>query len=658
MSIQKENIIKRTGILTGVLLFLLVLVGIRIIYIQVKDGKKYEDISMSISEKLDTIYANKGNVYASDGSLLATSMFRYEVRMDVVTIDEKVFKDSLPKLSRKLASFMGETPEFYEHKIRQARKDKNRYLFIARNLNYPDYQTLKSFPIFNLGPNKGGFITLQNTVREHPLGKIAQRTIGYDDYRGTPGIEGAFAAELRGKNGMRLKQKIAKGQWKPIRDFNEIEPQDGKDIITTLDVNMQDIVHQALLKQLQEYKAFHGTAVVMEVSTGEVKAIVNLGVSKDSSYYEDRNYAVYEAYEPGSTFKIASMMIALEDKVIDTSTVVDTTGKKWRIGGEDVVDSGNTDHGVISMARALEVSSNVGIAKLVYKNYHDNPKKFLAGIKRIGLDKQLGLPIKGEGKPYFPEPGTKNWNGTSLPWMSYGYGIHMTPLQVLTFYNAIANNGTMVRPKFVKEISYQNNQKSAIIYPTEVINPKIASDETLKKLKAVMQNVVKRGTADKLYSPDYSIAGKTGTSQANYWTNNPSYISSFAGFFPYENPKYSCIVVVHIPKQKIYFGASVAGPVFQRIAHKIYAATPYINEVPNKEFKYVALENSYSKNQFSGKKQSIMPNVVGKPGMDAVNILENLGMKVKFTGTGKVLAQSIAPGSNIAKGNLVYLTNK
>lgn len=658
MSIQKPHIVKRTGILTGVLFFLLLLVGIRLVYIQIKDGKKYTDIALSITEKLDTIYANKGNIYAADGSLLATSMFRYEVRMDVVTIDKKIFKDSLPKLSRKLAAFFGETPAYYENKISQARKNKDRYLFIAKNLNYPDYQKLRAFPIFNLGPNKGGFITIQTTVREHPLGKIAQRTIGYDDYRGSPGIEGAFAAELRGKNGMRLKQKIAKGQWKPIRDFNEIEPKDGKDIITTLDVNMQDVVHQALLKQLREYKAFHGTAVVMEVSTGEIKAIVNLGSSKDSTYYEDRNYAVYEAYEPGSTFKIASMMIALEDKVIDTASIVDTTGKIWRIGGEEVIDSGNKDHGVISMARALEVSSNVGIAKLIYKNYHHQPQKFLEGIKRIGLDKQLGVPIKGEGKPYFPEPGTKKWNSISLPWMSYGYGIHMTPLQVLTFYNAIANNGVMVRPKFVKEVSYHNNKKNAIIYPTEIINPKIASDATLKKLKVVMQNVVKRGTATSLYSTDYSIAGKTGTSQANYWTNNPSYISSFAGFFPYENPKYSCIVVIHIPKQKTYFGASVAGPVFQKIAHKIYAATPHIFEVPNKEFKYIALENNFNNNQFNGSEKMLMPNLIGKPGMDAINILENMGMKVQFHGTGKVLAQSIEAGSSIAKGNIVYLTNK
>lgn len=658
MSISNENIIKKTGILTGFLLLLFAMVAVRILIIQAKEGKKYHKMSEGVTQKIDTIHANKGNVYSSDGSLLATSMFRYEVRMDVETIDEKILNDSLDKLSNKLSYFFGESSDFYKNKIKIAKAKKDRYLLIARNLNYTDYQTLKKFPIFKLGPNKGGFITIQTTVREHPLGKVAQRTIGYDDYRGRPGIEGAFAAELRGKNGMRLKQKIAKGQWKPINDFNEIEPQDGKDIITTLDVNMQDIVHQALMQQLISYKAQHGTAVLMEVSTGEVKAIVNLGINEDSTgYYEDRNYAVYEAYEPGSTFKVASLLVALEDKVIDTSTTVDTTGKIWRVGGKDVVDSGHTDYGVISAAKALEISSNVGIAKLIYQNYSNNPKKFVDGIKKLGLDKKLELPIKGEGKPYFPEPGTKNWNGTSLAWMSFGYGIHTTPLQMLTFYNAIANNGVMVRPKFVKEVSYQNNNKGAIIYPTEVINPKIASKQTLDKLKYVMKNVVKRGTATTLYSPDYSLAGKTGTSQANYWTTNPSYISSFVGFFPYENPKYSCIVVVHIPMQKFYYGSLVAGPVFQKIAHKIFAATPTINQVKKREVSYKVLNqsfNNYKTNQVS--KFKLMPNVVGLSGMDAVSLLENMGLNVQFQGNGSVIFQSIVVGTTINKGNTVYLT--
>ena len=658
MPLKQENIIRRTGIFTILLMLLLVLISVRIIIIQVRDGKKYQDISDSITEKIDTIYANKGNVYSADGSLLATSMFRYEIRMDVSTIDSQLLSDSLGVLSVKLSRFLGETPQFYKNRINEALKENNRYLFIARNLNYTDYQIIKKFPIFKLGANKGGFITIQTTIREHPLGKVAQRTIGYDDYRGSPGIEGAFAAELRGKDGLRLKQKIAKGQWKPINDNNEIEPQDGKDIITTIDVNMQDIVHHALLDQLVTYNAEHGTAILMEVSSGDVKAIVNLGKAKSGDYYEDRNYAVYESYEPGSTFKIASMLIALEDKVIDSSSVVDTTGKRWRISGRDVVDSGHTDYGVISAAKAMEISSNVGIAKLIYENYKDNPKKFTDGIKKLGLDKPLGVPIKGEGKPYFPEPGTKNWNGTALPWMSFGYGIHMTPLQMLTFYNAIANNGIMVRPKFVKEVSYQNNKKDAIIYPTEIINSKIASDKTISILKEMMKNVVLKGTARNIYSPDYSLAGKTGTSQANYWTANRSYISSFAGFFPFENPRYSCIVVVHIPNQATIYGSIVAAPVFKKIAHKIYAATPYINEVKKGKVKYTVLEKKYDDYNLYTKKSITMPNVVGMPVMDAVSLLENKGLSVHFNGITKVVSQSIESGLTINNKDVVYLTTK
>ncbi len=658
MSINQENIIKKTGLLTVFLILLLVIIAFRISYIQIKDGKKYQQMADDIAQKLDTIYANKGNVYSADGSLLATSMFRYEIRMDVATVDDNLLRDSLSALSKKLAQFFGETPDYFKKKIKQAQAEKNRYLFIARNLNYPDYQMIRSFPIFNQGANKGGFITIQNTVREHPFGKIAQRTIGYDDYRGAPGIEGAYAAELRGKNGMRLKQKIAKGQWKPISDFNEIEPQDGKDIITTIDVNMQDIVHHALLKQLLTYNAQHGTAVVMEVETGEVKAIVNLGKTKDSTYYEDRNYAVYEAYEPGSTFKTVSMLIALEDKVIDTAQTVDTAPGYWNVGSKFVRDSDGHNYGTISYARALELSSNVGFAKMIYNNYSQNPKKFLAGIKRIGLDQKLDVPIKGEGAPYFPEPGTKNWSGTSLAWMSFGYGIHVTPLQMLTFYNAIANNGVMVRPKFVKEVSYQNNKKNAIVYPTEIINPKIASDETLAQIKNMLKNVVKKGTAKNIYSPDYSLAGKTGTSKANYWTSNPSFVSSFTGFFPYENPKYSCIVVVHIPYQTSHYGSVVAGPVFQRIAQKIYATTSTVSKVKKGEYTYKSLENKYSKFDEIKKKSNVMPNVKGMPGMDAVTLLENMGLKVQYQGSGKVLAQSINAGTPIKKGNAVYLTNK
>ena len=657
MSVDRQHIVRKASFIFAVLLLLMVGIAAKVIFIQFKDGEKYKSLSNQITEKVDTIHANKGNVYAADGSLLATSMFRYEIRMDVMTIDQKVFNKEVASLSKELSKLLGKSTAYYKKRVRDARIQKNRYLFIARNLSYPQYRKMRSFPIFKLGANKGGFIAIQKTVREHPLGKVAARTIGYADYRGRPGIEGAFANELKGKDGQRLKQKIAKGQWKPINDENEIEPQDGKDIITTIDVNMQDIAHQALLEQLEKFEADHGTVVLMEVNTGEIKAIANLGRTKEGKYYEKRNYAVYESHEPGSTFKLMSMIVALEDKVIDTSTTVDTKNGIWKLHGKRIKDSNNKGYGVISAARALELSSNTGISKLIYNAYKNNPKKFVAGLRRMNLDQKLGLPIKGEGKPFIPHPDDKSWSGLSLAWMSHGYGVQLTPLQILTFYNAIANNGEMVKPKFVKEIRYQNNPKGSTLFEKEIINKKICSQTTVDKAKEMLRNVVKRGTATNIYSNEYSIAGKTGTCQAQYWTDSLHYIASFTGFFPVEKPKYSCIVVVHKPTKTSYYGNVVAAPVFKKIAQKIYARTTEVHEVENGAISFSNLETNYTQfHKESQKAQKSMPNVKGMSGMDAISLLENLGLKVQFSGTGAVKSQSITAGKKIVKGNTVYLS--
>jgi cell division protein FtsI (penicillin-binding protein 3) len=374
---------------------------------------------------------------------------------------------------------LGKTPSYYQEKLRKAKKRKNRYLLIARNIGYNDYLKMKQFPIFNRGVYKGGFIAEQKTVRAHPIGKIAERTIGYDDFRGEAGIEGAFAEHMQGENGLRWKQKIAKGQWKPISDVNEKEPIDGHDVITTIDVNIQDITHHALLGQLEYFEADHGCAVVMETATGAIKAISNLGRTSEGKYYEKRNYAVWESHEPGSTFKLASLMAALHDKVIDTSTIVDTGKGKFFIHNRKVEDSKRGGYGKISAARVFEVSSNVGIVKLIRKHFDDNPQKFIEKIERYGFTKPIGFSIKGEGLPRVPKPTDKSWNKISLEWMSWGYGVSVTAMQTLMFYNAIANNGVMVKPRFVEELRRQD--KTEKVFKTEVVNAKIASEETLKK---------------------------------------------------------------------------------------------------------------------------------------------------------------------------------
>ena len=433
-------------------LFLLAII-FRVVNIQYVQGEKYKKLSTELTIKQDTIRANKGNVYAADGNLLATSMSKFTIRMDVVAaVKNRAFEKNVAGLSKELSKMFGKPIMYYQTKLITAKKRKNRYLLIARNVGYNDYLKMKKFPIFNLGVYGGGFIAEHKTVRAHPIGKIAERTIGYDDYRGEAGIEGAFADFMQGENGLRWKQKIAKNQWKPISDVNEKEPIDGHDIITTIDVNIQDITHHALLRKLEYFEADHGTAVVMETATGEIKAIANLGRTSEGKYYERLNYAVGEHLEPGSTFKLMSIIAALEDGKVDLNTIIDTKNGVLDFYGSKVRDSKKGGYGKISVARVLEVSSNVGVVKLIRKHYDHQPEKFIKKLETYGFTKAIGFPIKGEGNPVVPKPSDKRWNKISLEWMSWGYGVSVTPMQTLMFYNAVANNGVMVRYTNTKRI--------------------------------------------------------------------------------------------------------------------------------------------------------------------------------------------------------------
>jgi len=637
-----------------------VLIVVRLTNIQFADGEKYRELSEQLTLRNDTIFANRGNVFSSDGSLLATSMSQYEIRMDAFTVDSKVFEKEIRNLSKELSKMLGSSVSKWETKIRKARNSKNRYLFITRKLGYNDYMKIKSFPIFNLGMYKGGFIAEQTTVRAHPLGKVAERTIGYDDYRGAPGIEGAYRSYLKGRHGWRMKQKIAKGQWKPINDNNEKEPVDGKDIVTTIDINIQDIAHHSLLRQLEYYEAEHGCVVVMETKTGEIKAVSNLGRSSQGKYYEKRNYAIYESHEPGSAFKVMAMVAALEAKVIDTNTVVDTGDGRYRMYRRYINDSKRGGYGEISAARALEVSSNIGFARLIEENFGKKPERFINILKDMHLNEQLGLKIKGEGKPNIPSPGDKIWSKNALPSIAYGYNLTLTPLQTLTFYNAIANNGEMLKPKFVKEIRSWDNSVEA--FEKEVIDEKICSKETIDKVKEVLKNVVVRGTGRKLYDENFSMAGKTGTARVDYgnyeeWRKSRKYISSFTGWFPAENPEYSCIVVIHKPDlSKGYYGADVSGPVFKDIAQKIYTSNHIINKVENITPEFKNVQSNFNRYYtMSNKEVNSIPNVKGMAAMDAVSLLENIGLKVRFNGVGKVKEQSISAGEKIIKGATIVL---
>ena len=664
MAVEDKNISYRIYLVAFAIFLMAIAIAVKLTNIQWVEGDYYRKLAKERTVRNFVIPANKGNIYSADGSLLATSIPNYEIRFDAVAPKSEAFEKNVKPLSDSLSTLFGKPSSFFLNEFRKARANKNRYYLVARDLSYTEYMKIKSFPLFKMGPYKGGIIVEQETVRKHPIGKIAERTIGYERKTpsGTPdgkGIEWAYRKYLNGKDGKVLKQKIAKGQWKPIRDVNEIDPQDGYDVISTIDVFIQDIAHHALLKQLTDYEADHGCVVVMETKTGQIKAISNLGRAQDGSYFETTNYAVAESHEPGSTYKLVDMMVLLEDKKIDTSAVFDSHGGVITYSGKAVRDSHKGGYGKISLARGFEVSSNTVMVQAVYNNYKNNPRQFVDHVNSFGLNKTLGLPIKGEGKPFVPQPSDKNWSNISLPWMAFGYGVSITPLQTLTFYNAVANNGVMVKPQFVSEIKEWN--RTIKKYDTEVMNPRICSKETILKLHAVLENVVKRGTGSKLYSKDFSMAGKTGTAQVNYSKNGGSekyYASTFVGYFPAEKPKYSCIVVVHKPStaNNNYYGADVSGPVFKRIAQKIFTDAPSTNEIKNINRRIPKQENDYdtyfAKSQ---KKQLSIPNVKGMSGMDAVALFGNLGVKVKTIGIGKVKKQSIQAGESLDKNATIIL---
>ena len=638
---MQNKIMSRTYIVAVFLfVFAIILVG-KLVYIQWAQGEYYVAKLEESTLKSVVLDASRGNIYADDGSILATTDPRYELRWDSKVVSKSLFDMQKDSLAQGLALLLGGTKTAFLKKIESAKKRNNRYWLIAKNLTYSQYQTIKDLPIFNLPLYKGGLIVEQQLVREHPLGKVAERTVGYEHrdrtgYYLRVGLEGAFGQYLKGEPGQRLKQKIANGQWKPINDNNEKEPTAGFDLHTTLNVNMQDIAHKALLQQLETFEADHGTVVVMETGTGDVKAIVNLGRTSKGTYYEKLNYAVGEAHEPGSTFKLMAMIAALEDGVVDVNDWIKTgKGELTFFNKYKVRDSKRGGYGTLTAGKVFEVSSNTGIVKIVYDNYKNRPRQFVDRLYEMGLNKPLGISIKGEAVPKIPYPTDKSWDGLDLPWMAYGYGVALTPLQILTFYNAIANDGEMVKPKFLKQISRLGNSPEKT-FGKEILNPAICSAETVKKVQKMMFNVVdkKWGTAHRIKDKDLQLAGKTGTCQVDYTTNSVQYVSSFVGYFPADAPKYSCIVVIHKPnKKKGYYGATVAAPVFKNIAKKIYTNTPREVFVSNNAL--MALERDPKA------AEATIPNLVGMTRKEAEAVAKKHGLELEITGRGVVVRQSL-----------------
>lgn len=663
MEVAEKNITYKIYAIVLLVFFMAVAIVVKLTTIQWKDGEHYRKLAAERTIKTQVIPANRGNVYSSDGSLLATSLPTYDIRFDAVSPSLENFNKNLDDLCDSLNTLLKKPKNHYVNELSLARNNKNRYLLLAKGLSYAEYLRIKSFPLFNLGTYKGGLITEQGVERVHPIGMIAERTIGYERYNEKgelegKGLEWSFKDFINGKDGKHLMQKIAQGQWKPISDDNEVEPKDGYDIVSTIDVYIQDIAHHALLTALQNYDAHHGCVVVMETNSGHIKAISNLGKNKKGEYVETENYAVRESQEPGSTFKTVSLMALMEHKLADTSTIYNTYGGQIMMRNRIIKDVGKKTENLISLAKGIEVSANTTISQAIDKNYRKNPEKFIGFIESLQLNKPLGLQLKGEGRPFVPKPKTDNWTPTTLPWMSFGYNISLTPLQTLSFYNAIANDGVMVKPLFVKEIKEWD--KVVMKYDTEIINPQICSQETVNKLKKVLENVVKRGTASALYSKNFSMAGKTGTVQIDYFRKNAKmyHASSFAGFFPVDKPIYSCIVVINKPKSEDggISGADVAGPVFKKIAQKIYTDSPLSNQIVLNNKSNAKTKSSF--NSYYDKlnnKTSVMPNLKGWSAMDAIALLENMKLKVKIIGNGKVVKQSIEAGTRVNKYSIIYL---
>ncbi len=673
--------------------------------IQFYEGDQWQQKGRELTTALKTIPAVRGNIYAADGSLLATSVPKYEIRMDMVAeaITEDLFMENVSPLADSLAIlFDSKSANTFKRDLIAARRDSSRYYLVKREVSYNQLQRLKKFPLFNRGRYKGGFIYEQYSKRERPFRVLAARTIGYDRENAKPvGLEGAYSVELKGVDGLQLKKRMAGGHWKPVRDGNEIEPQDGCDLYTTIDINIQDVAESALLKQLQENNADHGCVVLMEVETGYIKAIANLKRSENGNYYEYYNYAIGESTEPGSTFKLASLVVALDHGMVDITDSVDAGNGVAYYSAERIPmhDSKRGGHGKITIKRALEVSSNIGISKIIYDNYNQDRQAFVDKLYDMNLHQPLGLEIAGEGMPMIKTPeGDGHWSGITLTQMSIGYELRMTTMQVLCFYNAIANNGKMVKPLFVKEIKKGGRLIRSI--DPEVINPKICSQETIDKVKECLEGVVENGTGKNLKGASFKIAGKTGTARiANdkygyeYGDKEYSYQASFVGYFPADKPKYSCIVVVNAPSKDKYYGSAISGPIFKEIADKVYANSIEIHESvevsEDSTIKYVP----YSKNGNQKDLQRIftelhiptnakspdskwvvtvtkesevdlehrkvdekqIPNVLGMGAQDALHILENMGLRVQIKGSGIIKTQSLQAGAAYKKGDRIVL---
>lgn len=667
----------------------------KIAHIQFVEGDKWAALGERISFDYKTVKATRGNIYSDNGSLLATSLPFYKVAFDATLPKDDIFKQGVDSLALNLSKFFKDKSKTdYERILLDARSAGKQYIILNRKqIDYQDKKVMMTWPIFREGRFRGGSIFEKVDVRYRPFSNLSRRTIGFvnENEKGV-GLEYSFNKQLGGQDGYAYYQKISGGVWKPIFDANNIKAVNGLDVQTTLDINLQDVAETALYKAMTQHDAEDGIIAVMEVKTGAIKAISNLSSDGHGNFHEKFNFAAGQLFEPGSTFKLVTMIALLEDSPVELSDSIDTGNGEFDFYNKTVRDHEEGGYGVLSVQEAFERSSNVAMAKLVDKHFGLRPQKFVDYIDRLKLSQPLGLQIVGEPIPKIKRPGQKGWSGISLPWMAYGYGFEITPLHTLALYNAVANNGEMIKPVFVRSVKRADEEED--IFTTEVINKKICSTKTLEKLKLLLEGVVENGTAKNIKGTHYRIAGKTGTAQIlDKGRYTKKYITSFVGYFPAHDPKYSAIVLIKNPRGWYQYGSSVAAPVFKEVADNIYARDinlhqpmdvkkfavqgvfPVIRAGNQHELTMVCNELGISnhsqteeewvrsshvggggvkwKKSITGK--DIVPDVLGMTFRDAIYLLENSGLRVSYEGKGRVLKQSLYPGRRAEKGSRIFI---
>jgi len=694
----------KKSILTRVYIsfFLVVVFGVfiisQIVKLQFVEKDKWEALSKEQSIRYNEVEASRGNIYAANGELLATSLPRFDVYWDSKAsgIDQELFERKVDSLAFLLSIKFGvKSEQEWQKELRNVRKNGGRYHRLKRNIGFSLAKELKQWPLFRKGKYRGGLILEEKSSRKLPYGRLAARTVGFSRETYHVGVEGAYDSILAGVQGQRLEEKMYGGVWKPVQDQNRIDPKDGLDVYTTIDIDLQDVAEDALYRTLVKNNAHHGCVVLLEVETGAVKAIANLERQKDGRYAETYNYAIGESTDPGSTFKLMSFMALLEDDKAKLSDSIDIEGGRTQYYDQEMVDASRPKSQYQTLRRCFELSSNVGTSKAVVAAYKDNPKAYLKHIKKAHLDQKLGFEIKGESSPLVKSPGEPGWSGTTLPWMSIGYEVLLNPMQIAAFYNAIANDGKMMKPYLISGI--KDAGRDIKRYKPEVLEKAICSKSTAAQLKELMEGVVEKGTATNLKNLGLKVAGKTGTAQVALGSkgfSKTSHTASFAGYFPANNPKYTCYVVVNRPSMGVYYGSLVAGPVFREVADKVYATVAHSKPLESKE---ETAQIPWVKGGYTVEARSVLnkmgisshpkrdswpewgstakrglavefvekvpaitkvPSVLGWGLRDAVYILESRGLKVRVQGYGKVYNQSQLSGARIVKGSTILIKLK